>query len=120
MWLREFPAVGEHESGRHDGDCRGSSDGSRRRDGDGYYGFHPYPDPPLTGTPTWEISIGGGDTLIDPVVFDQWYVQVAMCYKSEANAYNTYYWNWPDTTTDTVAWVGPPYSPGPTPAIVLG
>jgi len=61
-----------------------------------------------------------GDTFIDPVVFDQCYVQVAMCYKSGANAYNTYYWNWPDTTTNTVAWVGPPYSPGPNPAIIVG
>lgn len=77
-----------------------------------------YPDPPLTGKPKWEVSIGGGDQFIDPVMFDHWYVKVAVCYKAGPNAYSTYYWNWPTTTTNTVAWVGPLYSPGPNPAII--
>jgi len=86
-----------------------------------YYGFHPYPDPPTTGTPKWEISVDGGrDEVRDPVVFDRWYLQVAVVYKSGSTAYHTFYWDWPDTThkiywPNTGVW-----SPAPNPAIMVG
>jgi len=88
-----------------------------------YYGFHPYPDPPppALGTDKWEISVDGGrDEVRTPVVFDQWYVQVAVVYKSGSNAYHFYYWNWPNTTTDTVTWVGRLWPAAPNPAIMVG
>lgn len=41
-----------------------------------YYGMHPYPNPPQTGTPRWEISANGADHLDNPsgadVVFGSW------------------------------------------------
>src|SRR5260370_31818423 len=49
---------------------------------------------------------------------DHWYVKVAVCYKAGPSGYSTCYWNWPTTTTNTVPWVGPLYSPGPNPAII--
>jgi len=86
-----------------------------------YYGFHPYPDPPLTGTPKWEISVNQGVDYLGPaVVFDRWYLQVAVVYQTGPNRYrHTYYWDWPDSTHklvfDTSA-----FTPAPNPAIMVG
>jgi len=88
-----------------------------------YYGFHPYPDPPppLTGTQKWEISVdGGSDITGDPVVFDRWYVQVAVVSKDGFATHHTYYWDWPDTTTHKIVWPGHLYAPAPNPAIMVG
>lgn len=58
-----------------------------------YFGCHPYPDPPETGTPEWEISAAGADITADAVVFEQWYTQVTLINGTTL----TYYWDWPDT-----------------------
>jgi hypothetical protein len=87
-----------------------------------YYGFHPYPEPPppLLGTQKWEISVdGGSDITSDPVVFDRWYLQVAVVSKTGSNARHTYYWDWPDTT-HKIVWVGSLYAAAPNPAIMVG
>lgn len=45
----------------------------------GYYGFHPYPDPAPNGTPPrWEVSTEGVDITGPVVTFDQWYTQAAV------------------------------------------
>ena len=87
-----------------------------------YYGFHPYPEPPppLMGTQKWEISVdGGSDITSDPVVFDRWYLQVAVVYQTGSTARHTYYWDWPDTT-HKIVWVGSLYAAAPNPAIMVG
>jgi len=87
-----------------------------------YYGFHPYPEPPppLMGIQKWEISVdGGSDITGDPVVFDRWYLQVAVVSKTGSNARHTYYWDWPDTT-HKIVWVGSLYAAAPNPAIMVG
>ena len=87
-----------------------------------YYGFHPYPEPPppLQGTEKWEISVDGGNDITgDPVVFDRWYLQVAVVYKDGSGTHHTYYWDWPDTT-HKIVWDGSLYAAAPNPAIMVG
>ena len=87
-----------------------------------YYGFHPYPEPPppLQGTEKWEISVDGGNDITgDPVVFNRWYLQVAVVEKTASNTRHTYYWDWPDTT-HKIVWVGSLYAAAPNPAIMVG
>ncbi len=87
-----------------------------------YYGFHPYPEPPppQTGIQKWEISVdGGSDITGDAVVFNRWYLQVAVVSKDGANTRHTYYWDWPDTT-HKIVWVGSLYAAAPNPALMVG
>jgi len=87
-----------------------------------YYGFHPYPEPPppLVGIQKWEISVDGGNDITgDPVVFDRWYLQVAVVSKTISNTRHTYYWDWPDTT-HKIVWTGALYAAAPNPAIMVG
>ncbi len=85
-----------------------------------YYGMHPFKDPPNTPNTMWEISSYGGDTYVDPVVFDQWYTQVAVVDESGGVEYHTYYWNWPNTTTDVVTAENPSKPAASNPAIIVG
>ena len=85
--------------------------------GRNYYGAHPYPDPPTAGTPKWEISMGGGDVVGAPVVFDRWYTQVLRCTASHVE---TYYWNWPNTSTDIVTANDADRGAPANPAIIIG
>ena len=87
-----------------------------------YYGFHPYPEPPppLTGIQKWEISVDGGSDITDQaVVFNRWYLQVAVVSKNGTTTRHTYYWDWPDTT-HKIVWVGSLYAAAPNPAIMVG
>jgi len=87
-----------------------------------YYGFHPYPEPPppLVGTEKWEISVdGGADITGAPVVFNRWYLQVAVVSKDASGTHHTYYWDWPDTT-HKIVWDGSLYAAAPNPAIMVG
>lgn len=84
-----------------------------------YYGMHPYPDPG-NGVNKWEISDYGSDLYRDPVTFNQWYIQVAVIYESGGRVYHTYYWNWPNTTTDVVADNGATMPAASDPAIIIG
>src|SRR5437867_2539597 len=88
-----------------------------------YYGFHPYPEPPppLVGIQKWEISVDGGkDITGDPVVFNRWYLQVAVVSKDGFATHHTYFWDWPDTTTHKIRWAGVLYAAAPNPAIMVG
>jgi len=85
-----------------------------------YYGMHPFKDPPITPKTMWEISSGGGDTYVDTVAFDRWYTQVAVVDESGGVEYHTYYWNWPNTTTDVVNANNPSKPPASNPAIIVG
>ena len=59
-----------------------------------YFGAHPYPDPPPSGTDhNWEVSIEGQDDQIDettgveaPVTYDRWHTQVVQSYHVSAGA----------------------------------
>jgi hypothetical protein len=84
-----------------------------------YYGMHPYPDP-ANGVNKWEISLHGGDVLGAPVVFNRWYTQVAVVYESGGNDHHSYYWNWPNTTTDVVTSSGSSQPVASDPAIIIG
>ena len=88
-----------------------------------YYGFHPYPEPPppLVGIQKWEISVDGGNDITgDPVVFNRWYLQVAVVSKDGSATHHTYYWDWPDTTTHKIRRTGALYAAAPNPAIMVG
>ncbi len=87
-----------------------------------YYGFHPYPEPPppRSGVQKWEISVdGGSDITGNAVVFDRWYLQVAVVSQNGSTTRHTYYWDWPDTT-HKIVWVGSVYAAAPNPAIMVG
>ena len=64
-----------------------------------YYGAHPYPQPPRTGTDhKWEISVNGRDTLSPEfVVYDQWYTQVLRVWSDGLGKHHEYFWDWPNT-----------------------
>ena len=86
-----------------------------------YYGMHPFKDPPNTPNTMWEISSYGGDTYVDTVAFDRWYTQVAVVNETGGFEYHTYYWNWPNTTTDLVTADRNPSKPAASnPAIIVG
>ena len=81
--------------------------------------MHPYPhtDDP-TSPAHWEISMGGGDQeSASPVVINQWYTQVV----TTTSAYRqTYYWNWPNNTTDVIVAQDNAKTLAPNPAIIIG
>lgn len=84
-----------------------------------YYGMHPYPhfaeaDQP----PHWEISMGGSDVESDnPIVVNQWYTQVV----TTTDGYlQTFYWNWPNMTTDVLTAQDGRKPLAPNPAIIIG
>jgi uncharacterized protein YjdB len=85
-----------------------------------YYGMHPFKDPPITPKTMWEISSYGADTYVDTVVYDRWYTQVAVVNESGGVEFHTYYWNWPNTTTDLVTADNPSKPPPANPAISVG
>jgi len=85
-----------------------------------YYGMHPFKDPPNTPNTMWEISSYGGDTYKDRVVFGPWYTQVAVVNASGGTEFHTYYWNWPNTTTDIVEASSPSKAAATNPAIIVG
>lgn len=86
-----------------------------------YYGFHPYPDWDTDYQHFWEIAAPPGQDVVSSshVVYDRWYVQVAVCRVVDETIMHEFYWDWPDTTKvvrHTGARVGDP----PTPTLVVG
>jgi hypothetical protein len=69
--------------------------------GNGYYGFHPYPNPAPNGSAAnWEISTSAIDDIIDEngnstvLVADQWYTQAATVRLVNTNELEfSFYWN---------------------------
>ena len=92
-----------------------------------YYGFHPWPDRETDLEHKWEISAFGDDRTATagsagvPVVYDQWYQQVATAELIGGNEVYTYYFNWPNTTTDVIEWTHTQALPMVSdPAIIIG
>ena len=86
-----------------------------------YYGFHPYPDWNTAHQHFWEIaSTPGGDFVgLNHVVYDHWYIQVAVCYISGSTTVQEFYWDWPDVAK-VVRHTGKPYDDPPMPGLVVG
>jgi hypothetical protein len=86
-----------------------------------YYGFHPYPDWNTTGRHFWEIAAPpGGDFTGDAhVVYDRWYIQVAICKLSGDKTVEEFYWDWPDTTR-VVRHAGERRDDPPVPVLAVG
>ena len=86
-----------------------------------YYGFHPYPDWNTAYQHFWEIAAAPGGDFISSthVVYDRWYLQVAVCRKSGDTTVNEFYWDWPDDTK-VVRHSGKPFNAPPNPGLVVG
>jgi hypothetical protein len=86
-----------------------------------YYGFHPYPDWNTTHQHFWEIATPPGGDFISPmhVIYDRWYIQVAVCSESGGKTVHEFYWDWPDTTK-VIRHTGERYADPPSPGLVVG
>ena len=91
-----------------------------------YYGLHPWPDRETDMEHKWEISAFGDDRTATsgaqgvPVVYNQWYQQVATAELIGGNEVYTYYFNWPNTTTDVIQWTHAKAGTNTDPAIIIG
>jgi hypothetical protein len=86
-----------------------------------YYGFHPYPDWSATNIHFWEIAAPpGGDFVSEEhVVYDRWYIQVAICSALGNSTVHEFYWDWPDLRK-VVRHVGERQSDPPVPGLIVG
>lgn len=86
-----------------------------------FYGFHPYPDWNTSSQHFWEIAAPpGGDYLSkEHVVYDRWYVQVAVCSVSGNTTVHKFYWDWPDTTK-VIRHLGERTNDPPVPGLIVG
>jgi hypothetical protein len=86
-----------------------------------YYGFHPYPDWDTASQHFWEIAAPpGGDFLNQSyVVYDRWYLQVAVCKQEGNKTVEEFYWDWPDNTK-VIRHIGEKYADSPLPALIVG
>jgi len=65
---------------------------------DTYYGAHPYPNPPPSGTAhQWEISIEQQDFVNGAVVYDRWYTQALRVWSDANGKHHEFYWDLPNT-----------------------
>lgn len=88
---------------------------------DTYYGFHPYPDWNTQHQHFWEIATPPGTdvTSASHVVYDRWYIQVAVCRTERDATIHEFYWDWPDTTK-VLRHTGTRVSDPPEPGLVVG
>lgn len=86
-----------------------------------YYGFHPYPDWDTEYQHLWEIAAPTGRDIVSQkhVVYDRWYIQVAVCRRSGNKTIHEFYWDWPDTTK-VVRHTGDQHEDPPTPGLIIG
>ena len=86
-----------------------------------YYGFHPYPDWDTASQHFWEIAAPpGGDFLnLTHVIYDRWYIQVAICKQEGNKIVEEFYWDWPNTTK-VIRHLGEKYSDPPHPGLIVG
>jgi hypothetical protein len=86
-----------------------------------YYGFHPYPDWKSAYRHFWEIAAAPGGDFVSSthVVYDRWYVQVAICRLSGSRTIHEFFWDWPDKTK-VVRHVGERVADPPVPVLVVG
>lgn len=91
-----------------------------------YYGFHPWPDRETNLEHKWEIAGFGDDRTATsgaqgvPVEYNRWYQQVATAQLIGGNEVYTYYFNWPNTTTDVIQWTHAQAGANTDPAIIIG
>jgi hypothetical protein len=65
---------------------------------DSYYGAHPYPNPPPSGTAhNWEISVEQQDFQNGAVVYNQWYTQALRVWADGSGKHHEFYWDLPNT-----------------------
>ena len=65
---------------------------------DSYYGAHPYPNPPPSGTAhDWEISIEQDDFVNGAVVYNRWYTQALRVWSDASGKHHEFYWDLPNT-----------------------
>jgi len=65
---------------------------------DSYYGAHPYPRPPPSGTDhDWEISVVQDDFTNGAVEYDRWHVQALVVWGDSAGKHHVFYWDLPST-----------------------
>jgi hypothetical protein len=86
-----------------------------------YYGFHPYPDWKSAYRHFWEIAAPPGGDFVSSthVVYDRWYVQVAICRLSGERITHEFFWDWPDRTR-VLRHVGERVTDPPVPVLVVG
>ena len=90
-----------------------------------YYGAHPYPDPPPSGTNhNWEISIEENDFQNGVVVYNKWYTQALRVWSDGSGKHHIYYWDLPNTDASHIVSRDSPSSWGtqtpPAPALTWG
>jgi hypothetical protein len=66
---------------------------------DSYYGAHPYPNPPPSGTShNWEISVEQDDYQNGAVTYDRWHTQALRVWRaSDGTKHHEFFWDWPNT-----------------------
>jgi hypothetical protein len=72
---------------------------------DTFYGAHPYPQPPPSGTShKWEIATDYGSDVLsaEDVVYDRWYTQALVAWSDSAGKHTVFYWDLPDTSKKIV------------------
>jgi hypothetical protein len=72
--------------------------------GGNYYGMHPYPNPPPSGTAhLWEIAVEAQDFTNGTTAYDQWFSQAARVW-GDVNAVKEhyFYWNLPNTDSGNI------------------
>ena len=86
-----------------------------------YYGFHPYPDWNTSYQHFWEIaaSPGGDFTSSMHVIYNRWYIQVAVCRQTENTREIEFYWDWPDAAK-VIKYTGKPFGDPPSPGLIVG
>ena len=85
--------------------------------------MHPYPDPPETGPPTWEISAHRLDILEELVEFDRWHTQVVVVEEIAGVEHHTFYWDYENNPGLSVTYNGNRLGnmpPAADPAIIVG
>ncbi len=66
---------------------------------DTYYGAHPYPNPPPSGTAhDWEISIDQRDPVNGAVVYNRWYIQAFRAWAGPFGKHHEFYWDLPNVS----------------------
>ncbi|WP_319525818.1 Ig-like domain-containing protein [uncultured Desulfosarcina sp.] len=86
-----------------------------------YYGFHPYPDWKTSYQHFWEIAAapGGDFTSFMHVIYDRWYIQVAVCRQTDNTREIEFYWDWPDAAK-VIKYTGKPFGDPPSPGLIIG
>lgn len=69
---------------------------------DSYYGAHPYPQPPPTGSShAWEISVEQKDFLNGAVQYDRWHTQALRVWAdADGRKHHEFYWDLPNIDAD--------------------